>query len=73
MVYQTGREDLPDTSGYVTGFKKDDVIVEVDGRSGRMSEGQLMGYLLEKHRPGEKVQTAVLRGSDRVVLALPMQ
>jgi hypothetical protein len=55
------------------GFKKDDVIVELDGQSQRMTEGELMGYLLKKHVPGEKVKATVLRGQEKVELMLPMQ
>ena len=55
------------------GFKKDDVILVLDGQSQRMTEGELLGYLLQKHVPGEKVKATVLRGSDKVELMLPMQ
>jgi predicted metalloprotease with PDZ domain len=55
------------------GFKKDDVIVALDGQSNRMSEGELLGYLLQKHFPGEKVKATVLRGQEKVELMLPMQ
>lgn len=55
------------------GFKKDDVIVELDGVTVRMTEGEMLGHLLRKRFPGEKVKTVVLRGGNRVELALPMQ
>ena len=55
------------------GFEKDDVIVSLAGLSQRMSEGELMGHLLQKHPAGEKVSATVLRGTKRVELALPMQ
>ena len=55
------------------GFQKDDVIVELDGAPARTTEGELIGRLLEKHRPGEKVTAVVLRGTQRVELTLPMQ
>ena len=55
------------------GFQKEDVIVELDGSSNRVTEGELIGHLLQKHQPGEKVKTVVLRGQQRVELALPMQ
>ncbi|HUR47050.1 MAG TPA: Trx7/PDZ domain-containing (seleno)protein [Candidatus Saccharimonadales bacterium] len=55
------------------GFKKDDVIVALDGLADRMTEGQVLGYLLQKHFPGEKVKATVLRGQEKVELALPMQ
>jgi serine protease Do len=55
------------------GFKKEDVLVEVDGISKRMTEGELIGHLLAKYQPGEKVKTKVLRGSEKVNLEFPMQ
>ena len=55
------------------GFQKDDVIVELDGASARTTEGEVIGQLLEQHRPGEKVKAVVLRGTQRVELTLPMQ
>ena len=55
------------------GFQKGDVIVALDGKPGRMTEGEVLGDLLQTHRPGEKVKATVLRGTERVDLALPMQ
>jgi len=54
------------------GFQKDDVLVEIGGMKGRMTESELIGRLLEK-RAGEKVKTTVLRGGQRVELSLPIQ
>ncbi len=55
------------------GFRKEDVVIEVDGITKRTTESELIGRLLEAHAPGEKVKAAVLRGSDRVELSLPIQ
>jgi serine protease Do len=55
------------------GFQKEDVIVEVDGITTRITEGELIGRLLERHRPGHSVKAAVLRGGSRIDLSLPMQ
>ena len=52
---------------------EDDVLVEADGQSRRMSEGELIGALLRKHPAGDKVNVTVLRGTERVSLVLPMQ
>ena len=60
-------------AGKNAGFKKDDVIVELDGISDRRSEGEMFGTLLQKHSPGEKVRARVLRGSEQVDLNLPIQ
>jgi serine protease Do len=55
------------------GFQKDDVIVEIDGLAGRLTEGEVIGHLLQKHPPGQQVKTVVLRAQQRVELLLPMQ
>jgi S1-C subfamily serine protease len=55
------------------GFQKEDVLVQIDGLSRRLSEGELIGHLLATHRPGEQVKATVLRGTQRVELNLPMQ
>ena len=55
------------------GFQKDDVLVEVEGKSEPLTESELIGQILEKQKPGAKVQTVVLRGTERVPLALPVQ
>ena len=60
-------------AGKRAGFQKNDVIVSVDGQTGRMTESQLFGYLLQKKMPGAKVSVGVLRGEQRVNLELPMQ
>ena len=55
------------------GFQKEDVLVELNGQSARITEGELLGQLLQKTRPGEKLKAVVLRGDKRVELMLPMQ
>ena len=55
------------------GFQKDDVIVEADGLSARMTEGEWLGLHLQRHMPGGNVKVTVLRGTQRVELSLPMQ
>jgi hypothetical protein len=54
------------------GFQKDDVIVGIDGLAQRLTEGELLGHLLQ-HLPGERVNATVLRGAQRVELTLPIQ
>jgi hypothetical protein len=49
------------------------VIVAIDDLKGRMTEGELIGTLLKKHKAGEFAEVTVLRGSERVTLKLPMQ
>ena len=55
------------------GFQKGDVIVALEGFSGRITESELIGRLLRDRQPGDKVKATVLRGADRVELALPVQ
>ena len=60
-------------AGKKAGFQKDDVLVQVADMKTRLSEGEFMGQLLQKHFAGEKLKTTVLRGTDRMELSLPMQ
>src|SRR5262245_56271056 len=55
------------------GFLKNDVIVEMQDVSGRLSESELLGHLLRKTKAGDRVETTVLRGTENVKLVLPMQ
>jgi serine protease Do len=55
------------------GFQKDDVLVQIGDIKSRMSEGEFMGRVLKANLPGEKLNTSVLRGDQRVELMLPMQ
>ncbi len=55
------------------GFQKDDVLLELNGQSARITEGELLGQLLQTTKPGEKLKTTVLRGDQRKELMLPMQ
>lgn len=55
------------------GFLKDDVIVAIDGLAGRLSEGELIGRLLQSSKIGDAVQVTVLRGKGRLAIKLPMQ
>src|SRR5438876_8257996 len=55
------------------GFRKDDILVSVGGLTGRMTESELIGYLLRNNMPGDKIPVTVLRAGERVDLELPMQ
>jgi serine protease Do len=55
------------------GWKQGDVLVEIDELTMRMSEGALIGHLLKKHQPGEKLTATVLRAGKKIPLTLPMQ
>jgi serine protease Do len=55
------------------GFLKDDVVVAMGEDKRRISEGELIGTLLQTTKPGDTVAVTVLRGGERVKLDLPMQ
>jgi hypothetical protein len=55
------------------GFRKDDIVVAIDGITARTGEGELIGELLERHQRGAKVSATILRGDQKLELELPMQ
>lgn len=55
------------------GFQKEDVIVEVDGITERLTESEFIGTLLTKYPGKAQLPAVVLRGGKRVALKLPMQ
>jgi serine protease Do len=55
------------------GFKKEDVLVEVDGISKRITESELIGHLLAKYQKGENIKARVLRGNEKFDLEFSMQ
>src|SRR5262245_25623744 len=60
-------------AGKRAGFQTNDVIVSVDGKTSRMRETDLIGYLIQTKKPGEKVPFTVLRSGQPLNLELPMQ
>jgi len=55
------------------GFRKEDILVEVEGASARKSEGQVLGELLRTKKRGDLIRAKVLRDSQTLELAWPMQ
>jgi S1-C subfamily serine protease len=55
------------------GFKKDDILVSVDGQTSHLAESELFRFLLQRKMPGEKIPVTVLRDGERVNFELPMQ
>lgn len=55
------------------GYLKEDVIIEFDGITERISESELIGHLLSKYQPGDQVKTVVLRNGKRIEMTIPMQ
>lgn len=55
------------------GFKEGDVLLAFGHVTTRISEGELLGQLLEQHYPGDQVKVTVLRNGEQKELTLPMQ
>ena len=55
------------------GFRKGDVLVEIDGKADLLTESQLMTRFANARRPGDRVPVVVLRDGKRLMLELPMQ
>jgi hypothetical protein len=54
------------------GLRQNDVIVGVDGKSGAMTESELLVYLRMTHGPKDSVKFAILRGDQRREFVVPM-
>lgn len=55
------------------GFRKGDILVELDGSSAPLTESELMASIMNGKRPGDKVPAVVLREGKRIELKLPIQ
>lgn len=55
------------------GFRRDDLIVAVAGKTERLTESQLIGWLLQNQSAGASIPATVWREGERLQLALPMQ
>jgi hypothetical protein len=55
------------------GFRKGDIIVEVDGRSSRLSETGFVAYAVQEKLPGDRLELGVLRGKERLRLSFRLQ
>lgn len=55
------------------GFRKDDILVALEGRTNRITESQWIGSALTRLAPGRAVPATVLRGTNRLDLMLPIQ
>ncbi len=54
------------------GFRKEDILISVEGIVGPLTEGELIGRLLTAHPTKGSVPAVVLRGDEKVKLSLPM-
>ncbi|MCE9527661.1 MAG: PDZ domain-containing protein [Planctomycetales bacterium] len=55
------------------GFRKGDIIGELDGSSASLTESELLGAMMNGKKPGDKVPAVVLREGKRIELKLPIQ
>lgn len=55
------------------GFKKDDVIISIDGLTNLSRETDALAHLLTTRRPGERVPVRLIRNGKELTLMLPMQ
>jgi hypothetical protein len=55
------------------GLQKGDVLVEVDGLKGAMSESEFLAYLCEKKRPGDKIAVTYVRSGKPQKVQLSVQ
>lgn len=60
-------------AAHKAGFKKDDIIVQLDGAKGRATESEIIGRLLLAHHVGDTIKATVLRGEQRLNLEWPIQ
>ena len=55
------------------GVKPDDIIVEWDGLTQRLTESEIIAHTLEKRMKGDKIPITVVRGEQRLTFEIPMQ
>jgi serine protease Do len=55
------------------GFQKNDIIIALDDLKTRATESELIGRILQKHLPGTKLPTTILRGDQKIELQMPVQ
>lgn len=55
------------------GFEKGDIVTSVDGRRNRLTESELLIYLLNQKRPGERVPFTLLRNGEKLSLSFETQ
>src|SRR5262249_12184718 len=62
------RTEGPRKAGLCVG----DIIIAIDGKTAAMTESQFLAYVRLNHGPDDKVKLTILRGKERVELAVPM-
>ncbi len=54
------------------GFRKGDIIIAFDGKTDRMRETDLLAYVVQQKKPGDKIAATVLREGKKVELTLTL-
>ncbi len=60
-------------AGKKAGFQKNDVIINVNGKTAHSTESDLFGSLAQERMRGNQVPVSVLRAGNKLELQLPMQ
>lgn len=55
------------------GFKPNDIVLSIDGRSEKMTEGQVLVHLMRTKKPGDMIDIEVLREGNVRSIQLPIQ
>ncbi|MGB7346246.1 MAG: Trx7/PDZ domain-containing (seleno)protein [Pirellulaceae bacterium] len=63
----------PHAAAKKAGIKPDDIVIQYDGQSDLMTDGQLLAHGLNSHQVGDKIEVTVLRGKQRKTVTLPIQ
>lgn len=63
----------PHAAAQNAGFRKDDIVVEFDGRTDLPRETDLFAHALRTRLPGERVPVTIVRDGKKLNLTLPMQ
>ncbi len=59
--------------GKQAGFHEGDIVISVDHQSDHMTESDLLAYMVNRKRPGDRVPFTVLRKGEKLDLELPVQ
>jgi hypothetical protein len=73
LALRVGRPVRPVTVAFKAGFRRGDILVSYDGRTRRMTEGQLLAHALQKAPPAEPIPVTVLRAGRRIHVKLPVR
>ncbi|MEX0702095.1 MAG: Trx7/PDZ domain-containing (seleno)protein [Planctomycetales bacterium] len=63
----------PHAAAKNAGVQKGDVLIAMKGNSDRMREGDLLAWLAQTTKPGERVPLTIYRGGRKLDFSIPMQ